>query len=105
MAQSNIDWRKKIRPTWLCTTWGNNEARSPRVDVRIDRGAASRAVEWGEMTAHVSEINEAVNAPEQMVRRDMVFYRELVEQRALRNLPRPHHRQFSHASGELNQHQ
>ena len=77
----------------------------PYHQLRIDRGAASRAVEWGEMTAHVSEINEAVDAPEQMLRRDVVFYCELVEQRALRNLPRPHHRQFSHASGELNQHQ
>ena len=54
------------------------------------------------MVAHITEIDETIDALEQMIRRDMVFYRELVEQRALRNLPRPHHRQFSHASGEVN---
>jgi hypothetical protein len=69
----------------------------------IYRWPPRRAVERREMVAHVTEIDETVDAPEQMIRRDMVFYCELVEQRALRNLPRPHHRQFSHASGEVNQ--
>lgn len=69
----------------------------------IYRWPTCRAVERREMVAHISEIEETVDAPEQMIRRDMVFYRELVEQRALRNLLRPHHRQFSHAAGEVNQ--
>ncbi|MFD0980634.1 hypothetical protein [Tropicimonas aquimaris] len=55
------------------------------------------------MVAHVSEIDETVDAPEHMIRRDMVFYRELAEQRALCSLPRPHHRQLYHASGEVTQ--
>jgi len=33
------------------------------------------------------EIDETVDAPKQMIRRDIVFYRELLEQRVLRHLP------------------
>lgn len=47
------------------------------------------AVEWCEMTARVSEIDEAADALEQMIRRDMAFDREFIDQRALRNPPRP----------------
>lgn len=55
----------------------------------IYRWPQRRAVERREMVAHITEINNAVDASEQMIRRDMVSCCELVEQRALPNLTRP----------------
>ena len=44
-----------------------------------------------------------VHGSQQMIRRDIVFYRELVEQCALRHLPGTHHHQFSLASRQVRQ--
>jgi hypothetical protein len=50
-----------------------------------------------------AEIDESVHGSQQMIRRHVILDRELLEQRALRHLPLPHHRHFSLASGEVNQ--
>ena len=64
----------------------------PDHQLRVDRGASSRAVEGREQPAEVRQIDEPVDPPQQMVRRYVVLDRELVEQRTLRHLPPTHHR-------------
>jgi len=55
------------------------------------------------MAADASQIDKPVNGSEQVVLRDVIRKRELVEQRRLRFLPRSHHRRSSHPLQELNQ--
>jgi len=38
-----------------------------------------RAVEWRQLTPQVGQVGEAVDRPQQMVRRHMVIERELIE--------------------------
>ena len=62
------------------------------------------AVEIRQMGADVSQIEEAVDGPKKVILRNMIFQRELVEQRRLSLLPWSHHRQPSNPMAELNQH-
>jgi hypothetical protein len=56
------------------------------------------------MRADAREINEPVNRSQQVIARDMILQRKLVEQRTLRLLLRPHHRKHPPTSTEgLNQ--
>jgi hypothetical protein len=56
------------------------------------------------MLADARQIHKAIDGAEQIILRDVVFYRELVKQRALRLLLRSHHRHQSPASTrKLNQ--
>ena len=64
----------------------------PDHQLRIDRRPTRRAVERRQSAADVAKIDEPVDRPQQMIRRHVPFERELVEQRALRHLPRSHHR-------------
>ncbi|WP_367383486.1 MULTISPECIES: hypothetical protein [unclassified Roseobacter] len=50
-------------------------------------------VEVGEMSADCAQINKAINRAQQVVLRDVVIKRELVEQSRLSFLPWSHHRQ------------
>jgi hypothetical protein len=58
----------------------------------IHGGAAGLAVKWREMPPELTEVHEAVDRSEQMIRRHMANEREVVEQRVFLDLPRSHHR-------------
>jgi len=62
-----------------------------------------RAVERCEVAAHVTEIDEAVDASKQMIDRDVILYRELVEQRPAPPASTPSSPALSRASGGANQ--
>jgi len=51
------------------------------------------------MPADAAKIDEPVDGAQQMILWDMVLKRELVEQRRLRFLPRPHHRRSPPITG------
>jgi hypothetical protein len=68
------------------------EQQPPNHQLGVDRRAAYRAVERRQVTAQIAKLNEPVDRPQQVVRRDVVLKRELAEQRTLRHPPRPHHR-------------
>ncbi|EEX16949.1 hypothetical protein CSE45_4411 [Citreicella sp. SE45] len=61
------------------------------------------AAETGEAAADPRQIHEQVNRAQKVIWRDMIFQRDLVEQRRLRLLPRSHHRRSSHPLRELDQ--
>ncbi len=61
----------------------------------IDRGPASVAVERSQMLAQFAEIEETVNAPQQVIVWDVVFEVECVEQLVLNNAP-THHDAYLH---------
>ena len=67
---------------------------------RINRRTPRRAVERSEKATDIREIDEPIDAPQQMIVRDMILDRELVKQRALRLLPRSHHRHHPPAPAE-----
>lgn len=50
---------------------------------RVDRGPAGVAVKRDQMLTNAAEVDEAVNSADQVILRDMIFKRELVEQRTL----------------------
>ena len=62
-------------------------------ELGIDLRAAGVTVEVGEMSADCAQINKAINRAQQVVLRDVVIKRELVEQSRLSFLPWSHHRQ------------
>ena len=64
----------------------------PDHQLGIDRRPTDRTVERRETRADLGEVDKPVDRSQQVIRRDMLFERELVEQRALRHLPRSHHR-------------
>ena len=64
---------------------------------------AGVAVEIGKVGADPGQVDEPINGAQQVVLRNMILKRELVEQRRLRLLPRSHHRRSSHPLQELNQ--
>ncbi len=59
--------------------------------LRIDRGPARLAVERRQLPPQPCEIDETVDRPEQVVGWHVAVEREVVEQRALLDLSRPHH--------------
>ena len=65
----------------------------PDHQLRVDRGPPRRAVVRRQQAPDARQIDEAIDPPQQMIRRYVILDRELVEQRALRHLPRTHHRQ------------
>lgn len=73
----------------------------------VDRGAASVAVVRGEMPVQLAQVQELVDAAEQMVRWNVVFQVEGVEQRRLADFLTSHHRvNFRSIDGmSVNQHQ
>ena len=60
--------------------------------LRIDRGTTGIAVEWCQMLTDAGQIDEAVDGPQQVLLGNVILYRELVKQRALRFLLRSQHR-------------
>ncbi|EPX83956.1 hypothetical protein Salmuc_01731 [Salipiger mucosus DSM 16094] len=69
----------------------------------IDGGAPCVTVEIGKVGADAAEIDEPINGSKQMIPGDVIFQRELVEQRWLRLLLGSHHRHSSRPLAELNQ--
>ena len=67
-----------------------NQQRADQ-QLRIHRGTTCVAVEVCEMRMDATQVDEEVNRSKQMILRDMVLQRELVEQCYLRFLPRSHH--------------
>jgi len=55
----------------------------------IDRGSTRVAVEICQMGTDAPQVDEPGNGSQQVVLREMILKRELVEQRRLRLLPRP----------------
>ena len=54
-----------------------------------------RAVGWCQKRSNVRKIKETINAAQRMIRWHKLFNRERIKQRALRHLPRSHHRRTS----------
>ena len=75
----------------------------PDHQLRIDRRPPDLAVERRQLPPHLRQVDEAVDRPQQMVGRHMAIEREVVEQRALLDLPRSHHRLSPCLSTGLNQ--
>ena len=57
------------------------------------------------MLTNAAQVDKAVNSADQVILRDMILKRKLVEQHALRDLPRSHHASTSRSWQEVNQHQ
>ena len=66
---------------------------SMRRKLGIDRGPPDGAVERRQMRADAGEIDKPVNRAQEMILRHERIEIELVKERALRHLPRSHHRQ------------
>ena len=64
------------------------DQQHPDQKLRINRRASCVAVEIGQIAAEPGQIDEPVDGAQQVVLRDMILQRELVEQRRLRLLPR-----------------
>jgi hypothetical protein len=69
----------------------------------IDGGAAGIDVERSQMLADTGQIHEAINGSQEVILRDVSFYRELVKQCALRLLPWSQHRRSSASLLKVNQ--
>jgi hypothetical protein len=57
----------------------------------IDRRPADAAIEGRQIPPDLLKVDKPVDRPEQVVGRNMLFERELIEQRSLFDLPMPHH--------------
>jgi len=68
-----------------------------------DGGTAGVVVEICKMGTDAAQVDEPVDGSKQVVLRDVILKRELVEQRWLSLLPWSHHRQFFRPLTELNQ--
>ncbi|MGK7752156.1 hypothetical protein [Roseovarius sp. C03] len=60
-------------------------------------------VEIREVGADAAQVDEASDGPQQVILRDVIFQRKIVEQRRLRFLLRSHHHRSSPQLQELNQ--
>src|SRR6185436_15259166 len=63
----------------------------PDHQLGIDRGPTNGAVEWSQLPPQPAKLHEPVDRAQQMIRRNMPFERELVEQSSLVDLPMSHH--------------
>tara|TARA_R100001369_G_scaffold11439_4_gene24928 strand:- start:557 stop:1066 length:510 start_codon:yes stop_codon:yes gene_type:complete len=61
------------------------------------------AIEIGKIGADTGQIHDPVNRAQEVILRDMILERELIEQRRMPLLPCSHHHQSSHPFAELNQ--
>ena len=68
------------------------DQQHPDQQFGVDGWATCVAVKGHEILANVLQIDEPVNRAYQMVLRDMILQRELIKQRCLCFLLRPHHR-------------
>jgi hypothetical protein len=59
--------------------------------LRINRRPAGLAIKRRQLSPQPRKVDEAVDRPEQVVRRHVTVEREVVKQRALLDLPRTHH--------------
>ena len=57
----------------------------------INRGPANGAVKRSQLPPQFAKLHEPVDRAQQMIRRNVPFERELIEQRSLFDLPMPHH--------------
>ena len=71
---------------------GNNRPEACVSVFRINRRAAGVAVESHQMPTDTRQINEAINRAKQVILGDVVVYRKLIKQCALRLLLRSQHR-------------
>ena len=79
------------------------DQQHPDQELGIDGRTAGMAVEIREMAADAPQIDESVDGSQEVILRDVILQRELIEQRRLRLLPRSHHRRPSRPVVELNQ--
>jgi very-short-patch-repair endonuclease len=69
----------------------------------INRGTSRAAVEWRQLSPYVANFDERVDRPQKVIRRNMPFERELIEQPSLFDLPMSHHDLQSCLMQRLNQ--
>src|SRR6056297_4023923 len=67
------------------------DQQHPDQQFRIDRRAACVAVETGKIGADAAQIDKPINGPKQVILRNMILQRELVEKCCLRFLSRSQH--------------
>ncbi len=63
----------------------------PDHQLRIDRGPAHRTVESGQLPPDFTQLDKPVDRPQKVIGRNVLFERELIEQRSLFDLPMSHH--------------
>lgn len=68
------------------------DKKHPDHQLRIDRWAACRTSERGEVALDARQFDKPIYPPQHVIPWDMVLNRKLVEQRTLRFLLRTHHR-------------
>ena len=71
--------------------------------LRVDRGTAGTAVERGQMLTDAGQIDEAIDGSQQVILGDVILYRDLVKQSALRLLLRSQHRRSPASLPRVNQ--
>src|SRR6056297_261084 len=81
------------------------DQQHPDQQLGIDRWPPRVTVEIRKMGTNAAQVDEPVNGSKQVVLRNVILKRELVEQRGLPLLPRSHHRRSSRTLAELNQHE
>jgi hypothetical protein len=80
------------------------QKQHPDHQFRVNRWTPVVTVVRSQQRPHVRQINKPVNRPQHVIARHILFNRELIKQRALRHLPRSHHRiQSPKITGKLNQ--
>ncbi|SDG50735.1 hypothetical protein SAMN04488117_1262 [Celeribacter baekdonensis] len=70
-----------------------SDQQHPDQQLGIDGGTAGVAVEIRQMGTDAAQVDKPVDRSQQVVLRDMILKRELVEKCCLCFLSRPHHRQ------------
>ncbi len=90
-ATGEVQLDRVAEPPLRADTHDIADEQHPDHQLRVNRGPADGAVERRQIMPDTRQIDEAIHPPQQMVGWHMRLERELVEQRALRNLPRPHH--------------
>ena len=63
----------------------------PYHQLRIDRGASQRAVKGRQLPPQITQLDQPVDGPQQMISGNVPLKRKLIEERSLFDLPMSHH--------------
>src|SRR5215207_4218600 len=74
-------------PSFGADTEAVADDQHPNHQFRIDRRSPDCAVEGGELPPNLRQLHERADRPQEMIRGNMTLERELVDQRALVDLP------------------
>src|SRR3954463_16269743 len=90
-AVGQIEMNLLAEPTPRADAEAIADQQHPDHQFRIDRRAPDHAVERCELAPQFTELDEPIDRAQQMISGNVPLQRELIEQRSLFDLPKPHH--------------